>query len=162
MTDYKDMLTGTLNSLKGKAKDLAESDSVARLRDRVRQAAETSGVRGVYDQGASRAKSYGRIAKLSLEINGQHQELERVYAEIGKLYYSQERENPQGLFAPLFAQAGELTETILARRAEIDALKAELDDAAAPAYEGVQGDADSDIDAFESVVSATEEDGAPR
>ena len=157
MADYKDILTGTLNSLKSKAKDLAESDSVARVRDRVRQAAESSGVRGVYDQGASRAKIYGRIAKLTLELNGQHQELERVYAEIGRLYYSQERQNPQGMFVPLFAQAGELTEDILAKRAEVDALKAEVGDQTPPS--GGQGP-DGDIDAFEHVVSATEEDGA--
>ena len=55
MADYKDIITGTLNNIVGK----------------VKEAANTGAVRDIYEQGASRAKSYGRIAKLTLEVNGE-------------------------------------------------------------------------------------------
>lgn len=153
MADYKDIISGTLGSLMGKAKELAGSESVTRFKDMVRETAENNGVKGIYDQGASRAKIYGRIAKLSLEMNGQHQELNRVYTEIGKLCYEQYRDDPQGFFAPLFAQAAELSADILSKQAEIDALKAELGEAG-------KADIDVEIGDFEDIVSATEEDGA--
>ena len=155
MADYKDIISGTLSSLMDKAKELAGSESVTRFRDRVRETAETNGIKGVYDQGTSRAKIYGRIAKLSLEMNGQHQELNRVFTEIGKLCYEQYRDNPEGFFAPLFAQAGELGQAIRAKQAEIDALKAELAEAAKG-----ESDIDVEIGDFEDIVAATEEDGS--
>lgn len=142
MADYKDIISGTIGSIVDKVKEVANSDSV----------------RGVYEQGASRAKSYGRIAKLSLELNGSAEELKRVYAEIGKLYFQQAKETPEGFFAPLFAQAEELNGVIAAKEAEIQTLKDSL----------VPEDADISVeieveepapDAFDQVVSA-EEDAA--
>ena len=66
MTDYKDIISGTINSIVGKVKEVAESGAV----------------RDIYENGANRAKSYGRIAKLALELNGENEELKRVYTEI--------------------------------------------------------------------------------
>ena len=54
MADYKDIISGTINSIVGKVKEVAESGAV----------------RDIYENGANRAKSYGRIAKLALELNG--------------------------------------------------------------------------------------------
>ena len=79
MADYKDIISGTINSIVGKVKEVAESGAV----------------RDIYENGANRAKSYGRIAKLALELNGENEELKRVYTEIGRLYYDQGR--PGGL-----------------------------------------------------------------
>ena len=70
MANYKDIITGTLNNLVGKAKEVAENGTV----------------RNIYEQGSTRAKAYARIAKLGLEVNGDTEELRRVYTEIGKLY----------------------------------------------------------------------------
>ena len=78
MADYKDIIKGTLSSIAGKVKEVAESGTV----------------RDIYDKGASRAKSYTRIAKLTLEMNGESEELKRVYTEIGKLYYEQAKDAP--------------------------------------------------------------------
>ncbi len=167
MADYKDILTGTLGSLVNKAKDFAASDTVTGFVDKAKEAVGASPVRGVYEQGASRAKAYGRIAKLSLANNGAHEELNRVYAEIGRLYYEQAKEAPEGFFAPLFTQAGELCQSILAREEEIAALKEELEAARAAGdidveiaeYEEVE-DLDADLDEFDKIVDATGSDGA--
>lgn len=141
MSDYKSIIAGTLGNLVGKAKE----------------AVEVSGVRGVYQQGASRAKTYGRIAKLTLEMNGQTEELGKVYTEIGKLYFDQNRERPEGFFAPLFAQAETLQTGIRDKEAEISALKGEL---SAEKAEGAgEPDIEVEISEFEDIVNATEEDG---
>ena len=143
MADYKEML----GSLVGKAKELAGSEGVRSAMDKL----NASGVAAIYAQGADRAKAYARITKLTLELNGDNSELGRVYAEIGRLYFEQNRLNPEGYFAPLFAQAGKLTESIHAKENEIAALKAQT----------ANGAAESEPD-FESVVNATEEDGTGR
>ena len=140
MADYKEML----GSLVGKAKELAGSEGVRSAMDKL----NASGVAHIYAQGADRAKAYARITKLTLEINGDNSELSRVYAEIGRLYFEQNRLNPEGYFAPLFAQAGKLTESIHAKEDEIAALKAQTANCAS----------EPEPD-FESIVNATEEDG---
>lgn len=124
------------------------------LKNRTRDALESSGVRGVYQQGANRAKTYSRIARLTLEMNGQTEELKKVYTEIGKLYFEQARENPQGFFAPLFAQAETLLSGFQAKEAEIAELKASLN-----AEKDIEVEIHEDVDDFDAVVSATENEG---
>ena len=140
MSNYKDIITGTINTLVDKAKEVAESGTV----------------RGIYEQGASRAKSYARIAKLGLEVNGDTEELRRVYTEIGKLYFDENENDPQGFFAPLFQQVRELKDRIEAKNEEIAAIKAEVE-----AQAGVS-DIDVEIGDFEDIVSYTEDDGSGR
>ncbi len=167
MANYKDILTGTLSTLAGKAKEIAASDTVTGLVGKAKEAVDASSVRNVYAQGAGRAKAYGRIAKLTLENNGEHEELGRVYTEIGRLYYEQAKDAPEGFFAPLFAQAGEITQRILEKEAEIAALKQELEDAKAAGdidveiaeYEQMD-DLDADITAFDQIVDATGDAGS--
>ena len=67
MSDYRDIITGTLNHLISKAKEAADTVS--------KTVAESGTVKDIYEQGASKAKAYGRIAKLSLEITGSNEEL---------------------------------------------------------------------------------------
>ena len=128
-------------------------DIFGKLAGKVKDAADSSGVLDVYAQGANRAKAFGQIAKLTLELNSEHEEINRIYTEIGRLYFEQMRENPEGYFAPLFAQATALTESIHAREAEIAALKEDLD------YAKAAQDIDVEIAEFEDVVNATEDDG---
>ena len=54
MADYKDILAGTFGKLAGRVKD----------------AAEGSGVAGVYARGADRAKAFGQITRLTLSQRG--------------------------------------------------------------------------------------------
>ena len=137
MADYKDIITGTIKNLAGKAKDFAESSTV----------------RGIYEHGAERAKAYGSIAKLTLEISGDTEELKRAYTEIGKLYFEQNRENPEGFFTSLFSQVEEINARIHEKEDTINELKARLEaDKAA--------DIDVEIGDFEDIVDSTEADGS--
>lgn len=170
MSDYKDMITGTLKNVFGKVKEVAasdgvqnivgkvkeaaDSDGVRNIVDKVKSAAENSGVRDICQQGAGVAKTYGSIAKLSVELNGQREELKRVYAEIGELYFEQAKEAPEGFFAPLFAQAQQLSADIAAKETQISILKAEV----APA--STEADIDVEIAEFEEIVDDTAADGA--
>ena len=159
MADYKEMINDTISTLVGKAKEFAASDTVTGLVDKVKSAAEESGVAKVYEEGASRTKTYARIAKLTLAVNGAHEELNRVYAEIGKLYYEQAKDAPEGYFAPLFAQADTLAQGILEKEEEVKALKEEIDSAKAARAEQRAAEADAEIADFEQIVDATENDG---
>ncbi len=142
MADYKDIIAGTINSIVGKVKEGAESGAV----------------RDIYENGANRAKSYGRIAKLALELNGENEELKRVYTEIGRLYYEQAKDAPEGFFAPLFAQAEEICGRIAAKEDEINSLKADV--AAATGCDEADIDVEiGEFDDFDNIVDATEDDG---
>ena len=136
MADYKDILSGTLG----------------KFADKVKETASSSGVLDVYAQGANRAKAFGQLAKMTLELNGEHEELQRIYTEIGRLYFEQAKDAPEGFFVPLFEQAKRVSDSIRAKRAKIDELKE---------HYGVteQSDIDVEIGDFDDVVSATEADG---
>ena len=105
MADYKDIIAGTINSIVGKVKEVAESGAV----------------RDIYENGANRAKSYGRIAKLALELNGENEELKRVYTEIGRLYYENYRDTADAFLADLCQQVTDAN----ARVAELEAQMAD-------------------------------------
>ena len=154
MSDYKDIISGTINTLVGKAKEFAASDTVTGLMEKVKSAAEESGVARVYEDGVSRTKAYAKIARLTLAVNGDHEELKRVYAEIGKLYYEQAKDAPEGYFAPLFEQAAELSVAIDSKQAEIQALKDEV------GLNRTGNGEEVEIADFEQIVSETENDGA--
>ncbi|MDO5413256.1 MAG: hypothetical protein Q4G31_07250 [bacterium] len=167
MADYKDIITGTISNIMGKVKEVAESPNVKEAVDKVKaaaedtvgkvkEAAEGSTVKEVCEQGASRVKSYGRIAKLSLEMNGDYEELKRVYTEIGKLCYDQFKDAPEGFFAPLFAQVEEISARIERSEAEIEAMKAEAGCQEEPDI-SVEIVADSVEDAAEEFKAAAEE-----
>lgn len=137
MADYKELF----GSLVSKAKDVMDS----------------SGVTEVYQKGASRTKAYGRIARLTLDTNSQAEELRKVYTEIGRLYFEQARENPEGVFAPLFAQAGKLMNELKAKEDELEELKRSL--GAEAEEKDIEVEITQDIDEFDQVVSATEAEG---
>lgn len=137
MADYKELF----GSLVNKAKDVMES----------------TGVTEVYQKGASRTKAYGRIARLTLDTNSQAEELRKVYTEIGRLYFEQARENPEGVFAPLFAQAGKLMNELKAKEDELEELKRSL--GAEAEEKDIEVEITQDIDEFDQVVSATEAEG---
>ena len=137
MADYKELL----GSLVNKAKDVIDS----------------SGVTEVYQKGASRTRAYSRIARLTLDLNGQAEELRKVYTEIGKLYFEQAKDKPEGFFAPLFAQAGSLTADMQAKETELAALKEALKEAAAE--KDIEVEITEDVQSFDEVVNATEAEG---
>ena len=137
MADYKELF----GSLVNKAKVVMES----------------TGVTEVYQKGASRTKAYSRIARLTLDTNSQADELRKVYTEIGRLYFEQARENPEGVFAPLFAQAGKLMDELKAKESELEQLKSGLRDEAEE--KDIEVEITQDIDDFDQIVNATEAEG---
>ena len=142
MSDTMDKLAGTLGELVKKAKEMG---------GQAVDAVDKNGtVRGVYARGAERTKAYARIARLTLALNGEHEELKKIYTEIGRLYFEQQQGRAEGFFAPLFAQAGETAENIRSIQTEIDALKEKI------AEESGEKDIEVEIGAFDNVVSADE------
>ena len=156
MADYKDIINGTLNSIAEKVKkaDIPGKIREADIPGKVKSAVEKSAVYDVYEKGADRVKSYGHAVKLTMDMTGDSEELTRVYTEIGKLYFEEARNNPQGVFVPLFARAEELRQSILDKDDEVKNMKAAFD----AEYEG--GDIDVEICNFEDIVDATENDGS--
>ena len=136
MADYRDIFSGTLG----------------KVVNRVKGAAESSGVAEVYAQGAGRARAFGQIAKLSLAINGESEELKRVYTEIGRLYFDAAQDAPEGVFVPLFEQAQKLTAGIRDKQAQINEIRERY---------GAAEEADLEVEfgEFDDVVSATEAEG---
>lgn len=137
MADYKDIISGTFKNIAGKVKEVAESGSV----------------RSIYEQGSERAKSYANIAKLTLELNGDTEELKRVYTEIGKLYFEENRDKPEGFFTALFAQVEEINARIHEKEDIISELRSSTDASKQP-------DIDVEVGEFEEIVDSTEADGA--
>ena len=161
MADWKDMITGTLGVLRDKARELRESDAVDQVRRKLDEATEGTVVRSVYEQGAARTRIYARIAKLSLGVNGQTEELKKVYAEIGKLYFEQAKDSPEGIFAPLFGQAETLIASIKADAAQIEELKAQVEEqrSAGDIDVEITQEPEDEIADFERIVDQTETDG---
>ena len=111
MADYKSILKGTLNSVTKKAKDYVESGSL----------------KEAYDKGSTTARCYANIANLSLQINGELEEENKVFIEIGRLCYDENRDNPDGRYAPLFDELKAMDERIEKMREELEAAKAAVE-----------------------------------
>ena len=142
MSDTLEKLTDTLGGLLKKAREVGA------------QAVETvdknGTVRGAYERGTERTKAYARMAKLSLELNSENEELRKIYTEIGKLYFEQAQGSAGGFFAPLFAHASETADKIRSLESELRALREEV------IPEGAEKDIEVEIGAFDKVVSADE------
>ena len=90
-----------------------------------------------------------------------YKELERVFSEIGKLYYEQTSSSPEGFFAPLFEQVEAIRTSIAAKEAEIEAYKSSFETQQAAAGTAPdEADLNTRIDDFESIVDQTENDGS--
>lgn len=143
MSDTMGSIMSTLGSLAKKAREVGA------------QAIETvdkdGTVRGTYIKGAERTRAYAKIARLTLELNGENEELKKIYTEIGKLYFEQNRGSAEGFFAPLFAQAEATAQKIGGIEGEIEALKEST------AAQSAEKDIEVEIGAFDDIVSADEQ-----
>ena len=81
--------------------------------------------RDVAEKAAEKAKTYAKIAKLSVEINGERDAIKKAYIEIGKLYYDTHKDDPEGFFVQLCDEITVAAENIADKEAEIAMLKAE-------------------------------------
>lgn len=103
MADYMDMINSALK----KAKDFADNGNI----------------KDIVDQGKSIAGEVSSFAKVKVSQARDEEELKRTYIEIGKLYYDENKNNPDGFYIPLFEKVAELTEAINVQRLEADTLK---------------------------------------
>ena len=101
---------------------------------------------------ADKARKAGRIAKLKLEIGAEKENVEKAYAEIGKLYYEAHKDAPEGFFLQLCEEISAALAAVEAKEAELADLKSEIGEAVEDIEDFCAGDAD-----FEAVVSGTEE-----
>ena len=154
---HNKILSDTVGTLFSKAKELAASDAVTDAVERVKDAAVNTGVLEVYEKGAQRAKAFGSATKTTLDLSRERKELERVFTEIGKLYYDQAKDAPEGFFAPLFQQVETLRDTITAKEAEVEAYKASFEKAGESVC--IDDSLDNSIADFEAIVNQTENDG---
>lgn len=143
MSEKMDSIMSTLGALAKKAKEVGAHAIETVDRDGT--------VRGTYIKGAERTRSYAKIARLTLELNGENEELKKIYTEIGRLYFEQNQGSAEGFFAPLFAQAETTAQKIGSLESEIEALKESV------AAAGAEKDIEVEIGAFDDVVSADEQ-----
>ena len=149
MSDTMDSILGTLGGLAKKAREVGAQAIEAVDRDGT--------VRGTYQKGAERTKAYAKIAKLTLALNSENEELRKIYTEIGKLYFEQAKDKPEGFFAPLFAQAGSLLQELQSKETELAALKDSLK--AEEAEKDIEVEITEETEDFAAIVDATEAAG---
>ena len=122
---------------------MAFNDIMDKVRDTIGTVADrTKDIAGVV---ADKAKDTTRIAKLNFEISGERDTIKKAYIEIGKLYYENHKDNPDGFFAQLCSEIDLAMERIREKEDEIAALKAA----------GDCGDIDVE---FENVVAESEQE----
>lgn len=119
MANYTSMIKGTIKAIGNKAKSIAETDAV----------------RDAYDRSTTTARCYANIAKLNVLINGELEDQQKVFNEIGRLYYELNRGNAPEHFEELFASVGEMDEKIETMREELAAAKAAVEAARTGALE---------------------------
>lgn len=111
MAKYTSMIKGTLKAIGNKAKSIAETDAV----------------RDAYDRGTTTARCYANIAKLNVLINGELEDQQKVFNEIGRLFYELNRGEPPEHFEELFGAVSEMDEKIEAMREELASAKAAVE-----------------------------------
>ena len=100
----------------------ALGQGVDATRDIAGKAADaTKGIAGV---AAEKAKAGGRIAKLTMDIAREKDEMKKTYLEIGKLYYDTHKDAPEGFFSQLCEEIALAEKSVAAKQAELDELKA--------------------------------------
>lgn len=128
MANYASMIKGTIKAIGNKAKSIAETDAV----------------RDAYDRSTTTARCYANIAKLNVLINGELEDQQKVFNEIGRLYYELNRGNAPEHFEELFASVGEMDEKIETMREELAAAKAAVEAARTGALEYKSEDDDNE------------------
>lgn len=122
INEFKEKVMGTIGVVADKTKDIA-----AKASDKAKQAA--------------------RIAKLSVEIGNEKENMKKAYIEIGKLYYETHKDDTEGFFVQLCDEITLSQNSIAAKEAEIAELKSDIRDFS---------DGDIEVE-FQEVVSQDED-----
>ena len=102
---------------------------------------------------SEKAKSGTRIAKLSIDVAGEKDNMKKAYLEIGKLYYDTHKDDPEGFFI-------QLCEEVTLAKSNIEAMEKEIADLRGSADEAEAEDPDVTVE-FESIVSGDEAAAEP-
>ncbi|MGM9671796.1 MAG: hypothetical protein ACI3XD_09540 [Oscillospiraceae bacterium] len=104
--------------LKQKVKDTVTGiPGYAELKDKVSDAV---------DAVSERAKYAGKMAKLTVEANAELENIQKAYAEIGKLYYEQYRDDADAFMAQLCDEVTQANERVAEKERQIDELRAAM------------------------------------
>ena len=140
MKDFSELKDKVLSTI-GKAAETGK-DIAAKAADAGKDAA---------NKAAAKAKTGTRIAKLSIDIANEKENMKKTYIEIGKLYYDMHKDDPEGFFIQLCDEVTLAMESVAAKQAEIDELRAQ----------GGEEDGGNDITVeFEEVVAGDETEAA--
>lgn len=113
MKDFSELKNKVLSSL-GKAADMGKE---------IANKAVDAG-KDLAENVADKAKAGTRIAKLSVEIATEKENMKKAYLEIGKLYYDTHKDDPEGFFIQLCDEITLAQKNIDEKEAEIEELKA--------------------------------------
>jgi len=102
---------------------------------------------------ADKTKDAARLAKLTMELNSEKDNLKKAYLELGKAFYEEHRSSAEGLAAQLCEEVAAVTSRIDSIQSELDGLKDSFKTAEAPDFEDVVDGEEPDI-----TVEVTEED----
>lgn len=138
MSDYNDLIK-SLKAAAGGFADIAK-DLAGAAGDKARDLAGGAG---------EKAKALARLAKLSMELNTERDNLNDAYAEVGKLYFeTADKTNPGEMYVRAF-------DRVMLSMAAIERMETELTELRASLNEGAGEDAD-----FEDIVTAAEAEAA--
>ena len=115
-SQIKNVLGGVLENVSEKGKGYLETVS-EKGKEYLETVTEKS--KGVVDTAKDKTRAAGRVAKLTMELNGEKGALEEAYAELGKVYYEECAGSAMGIFA-------QLCDEITATNARIEAVEEEL------------------------------------
>ena len=144
-------LKDTILSVLGQATDSAK-DLAGKAADKTKDFA---------GKAADKARAGGRIAKLSMDIAKEKEEMKKTYLEIGKLYYDTHKDDPEGFFIQLCEEIALAEKSVAEKEAELAELKAGFN-AAEPdvevEFEEVVGEAEQEATGCcEAAAEAVEE-----
>lgn len=114
INELKQKMLAKLGEVSDATKDLAEKAADA--------------TKDLAGKAADKAKAGGRIAKLSMEIASEKENMKKTYLEIGKLYYDTHKDDPDGFFIQLCEEIAIAEKNIADKEAEIAQLKASGED----------------------------------
>ena len=101
---------------------------------------------------ADKTKDAARMAKLTMELNSEKENLKKAYLELGKAFYEEHRSSAEGLAAQLCEEVTAVTARIDSIQSELDGLKESFKPAEEPDFEDVVEGEEPDI-----TVEVTEE-----
>ena len=101
---------------------------------------------------ADKTKDAARMARLTMELNTEKENLKKAYLELGKAFYEEQRSSAEGLAAQLCEEVAAVTGRIESIQSELDGLKESFKPAEEPGFEDVVDGEEPDV-----TVEITEE-----